>query len=108
MDNPFKWRHFTPAIILLTVRWYLRYSLSYRNLEAGQTPAWQMQAQAQPVHEQHHRAGSSVYEEKDQAGFGVLFVPNGLANDSGLRNDAHNQKRAKVGAIGLEPTISRM
>jgi len=33
MDNPFKWRHFTTAIILLTVRWYLRYSLSYRDLE---------------------------------------------------------------------------
>ncbi len=32
MDKPFKWRHFQPEIILLTVRWYLRYSLSYRDL----------------------------------------------------------------------------
>lgn len=31
--NPFKWRHFEGAIILLCVRWYLRYSLSYRDLE---------------------------------------------------------------------------
>jgi len=31
--NPFKWRHFQGDIILLCVRWYLRYSLSYRNLE---------------------------------------------------------------------------
>ena len=31
--NPFKWRHFQPEIILLVVRWYLRYSLSYRDLE---------------------------------------------------------------------------
>jgi transposase-like protein len=31
--NPFKWRHFESEIILLTVRWYLRYSLSYRDLE---------------------------------------------------------------------------
>src|SRR5689334_9597703 len=31
--NPFKWRHFEAAIILLCVRWYLRYSLSYRDLE---------------------------------------------------------------------------
>ena len=30
---PFKWRHFLPEIILLNVRWYLRYPLSYRNLE---------------------------------------------------------------------------
>jgi transposase, IS6 family len=31
-ENPFKWRHYAPAIILLCVRWYLRYSLSYRDL----------------------------------------------------------------------------
>ena len=30
--NPFKWRHFEGEIILLCVRWYLRYSLSYRDL----------------------------------------------------------------------------
>src|ERR1051326_3757971 len=28
-----KWRHFQPTIILLCVRWYLRSSLSYRDLE---------------------------------------------------------------------------
>ena len=32
-QNPFKWRHFEADIILLCVRWYLRYSLSYRDLE---------------------------------------------------------------------------
>jgi transposase, IS6 family len=31
--NPFKWRHFEVEIILLCVRWYLRYALSYRDLE---------------------------------------------------------------------------
>ena len=31
--SPFKWRHFQAEIILLCVRWYLRYSLSYRDLE---------------------------------------------------------------------------
>jgi transposase, IS6 family len=31
--NPFKWRHFEAGIILLCVRWYLRYALSYRDLE---------------------------------------------------------------------------
>ena len=31
--DPFKWKHFAKEIILLCVRWYLRYSLSYRNLE---------------------------------------------------------------------------
>lgn len=30
---PFKWRHFQSDVILLCVRWYLRYPLSYRNLE---------------------------------------------------------------------------
>jgi transposase, IS6 family len=32
-QNPFKWRHFEAELILLCVRWYLRYSLSYRDLE---------------------------------------------------------------------------
>jgi hypothetical protein len=29
-SHPFKWRHFQSEIILLCVRWYLRYALSYR------------------------------------------------------------------------------
>jgi transposase, IS6 family len=29
----FKWRHFEAGVILLCVRWYLRYSLSYHDLE---------------------------------------------------------------------------
>jgi transposase-like protein len=29
----FKWRHFEPTIIVCGVRWYLRYSLSYRDVE---------------------------------------------------------------------------
>jgi transposase-like protein len=29
----FKWRHYFPAIILRCVRWYCRYSLSYREVE---------------------------------------------------------------------------
>lgn len=32
-NHPFKWRHFQSDIILLCVRWYLRYPLSYRNLQ---------------------------------------------------------------------------
>ncbi|OSX99212.1 hypothetical protein BTJ45_03889 [Bacillus mycoides] len=31
-QNPFKWKHYQPDIILLTVRWYLRYNLSFRDL----------------------------------------------------------------------------
>ena len=31
--EPFKWKHFEGEIILLCVRWYLKYALSYRNLE---------------------------------------------------------------------------
>lgn len=31
--SPFKWRHFQAEIIVLCVRWYLRYALSYRDLE---------------------------------------------------------------------------
>jgi transposase-like protein len=31
--NPFKWKHYEGEIILLNVRWYLKYSLSFRNLK---------------------------------------------------------------------------
>lgn len=33
MQAPFKWRHFEAEILLLCIRWYLRYALSYRDLE---------------------------------------------------------------------------
>jgi len=35
MSHPvlFKWKHFQPEIILLNVRWYCRYAMSYRDLE---------------------------------------------------------------------------
>ncbi|MGG2091544.1 IS6 family transposase [Bacillus sp. S13(2024)] len=31
-ENEFKWKHYQPDIILLTVRWYLRYNLSFCDL----------------------------------------------------------------------------
>ncbi|MEH7362313.1 IS6 family transposase [Priestia megaterium] len=31
-QNLFKWKHYQPDIILLTVRWYLRYNLSFRDV----------------------------------------------------------------------------
>ena len=37
MENPFKWRHYQSEVILLTVRWYLRYALSYRDIEEMMT-----------------------------------------------------------------------
>ena len=33
IDNPFKWRHYEGEVILQSVRWHLRYALSYRDLE---------------------------------------------------------------------------
>ena len=33
MANVFKWRHFQSIIILQCVRWYLKYGISYRDLE---------------------------------------------------------------------------
>lgn len=32
-QSPFTWRHFEAEIMLLCVRWYLHYALSYRDLE---------------------------------------------------------------------------
>jgi len=31
-SSPFKWRHYQPEVILLCVRWYLTYPLSYRQV----------------------------------------------------------------------------
>lgn len=31
-ENMFKWKHYQPDIILLPIRWYLRYNLSFRDL----------------------------------------------------------------------------
>jgi transposase-like protein len=36
-NDLFKWRHYESEIILLCVRWYLRYALSYRDLEEMMT-----------------------------------------------------------------------
>ena len=35
--NSFKWKHYEGEIILLNVRWYLKYALSYRNLKEMMT-----------------------------------------------------------------------
>ena len=32
-SDPFKWRHYQGEIIFRCVHWYLRYALSYRDLE---------------------------------------------------------------------------
>jgi IS6 family transposase len=32
-SSPLKWRHYPPELILLCVRWYCRYQLSYRDVE---------------------------------------------------------------------------
>ncbi|WP_033694718.1 IS6 family transposase, partial [Bacillus thuringiensis] len=31
-ENLFKWKHYQPDIVWLTIRWYLRYNLSFRDL----------------------------------------------------------------------------
>ena len=33
LSNSFKWRHYEGKIIILNVRWYLKYPQSYRNLK---------------------------------------------------------------------------
>jgi hypothetical protein len=32
-SSPFKWRHYAPDVILLCVRWYCRFQLSYHDIE---------------------------------------------------------------------------
>ena len=60
----FKWRHFTPEVILCAVRWYLRYSLSYREvqellvergLEVDHTTVWRWVQRYAPELEERTR-----------------------------------------------------
>jgi transposase-like protein len=60
----FKWRHFTPEVILCAVRWYLRYSLSYRDvrellvergLEIDHTTVWRWVQRYAPELEERAR-----------------------------------------------------
>ncbi len=60
----FKWRQSEPALILCAVRWYLRYSLSYRDveelleergLEADHTTVWRWVQRYGPELEQRMR-----------------------------------------------------
>ena len=37
MENPFKGRHFQADVILICTRWYLRYALSYRDIQEMMT-----------------------------------------------------------------------
>ena len=46
----FKWRHFEPEIIVCAVRWYLRFSLSYRDVEEL------LMERALPADHSHHLA----------------------------------------------------
>ena len=65
MVSLFKWRHFAPEIILTAVRWYLRYSLSLRDveellaergLEVNHTTIWRWVQRYAPELEQRLRS----------------------------------------------------
>jgi IS6 family transposase len=54
----FKWRQFEPEVILLAVRWYLRFSLSYRDVEellADHVAVWRWVQRYGPEMEQRLR-----------------------------------------------------
>src|SRR6476469_3732935 len=66
----FKWRHFQPEIIVLCVRWYLRYSLSYRDLEemmlerglsVDHTTVWWVQRYAPELNKRIRREVKSTH-----------------------------------------------
>ena len=65
----FKWRQTAPELILCAVRWYLRYSLSFRDaearrsecgLEADHTTIWRWVQRCGPELEQRLRQSSQA------------------------------------------------
>jgi transposase-like protein len=55
LSNSFKWKHYEGEIILLNVRWHLKYPLSYRNLKE----LWQKEEQKSIYN--NHEIGTSIF-----------------------------------------------
>ena len=53
--NAFKWKQFVGEIILQTVRWYLKYPLSYRNLKEMMSK----RTKSRPY--KNHEMGTSIF-----------------------------------------------
>ena len=99
MTDPFKWRHYEPEIILTCVRWYLRYALSYRDLEEMMTERglsvdhstiFRWVQRYSP--ELDRRCRSHLKQTNDSWRVDESYVkllPNGLVYESRLRDDAH-------------------
>jgi hypothetical protein len=101
----FKWRHFEPEIIICAVRWYLRFSLSYRDVEellierglsADNTTIWRwVQRYAPELNKRCRRElkprmalGGSMRRMSARAGTGgtciVLWIPLALRSTFGF------------------------
>jgi hypothetical protein len=55
----FKWRQFEPEVILLAVGWYLRSSMSYRDVEELLFPSYFRQSKLRSTEDGNH-AGTEV------------------------------------------------
>ena len=105
----FKWRQTEPELILCAVRWYLRYSLSFRDveellrergLEADHTTIWRWVQRYGPELEERLRVTAdaaydtvAVYETAGARGATVVIPPARTANVSGhgLRSPARDR-----------------
>ena len=56
LSNSFKWKHYEGEIILLNVRWYLKYALSYRNLKEMMA---EKGSKSRPYN--NHEMGTSIF-----------------------------------------------
>jgi len=78
----FKWRQTEPALILCAVRWYLRCSLSLRDveelleergLEADHTTVWRLVQRYSPELEQRHFVGPRPFAVDEEEGCGAIL-----------------------------------
>src|ERR1700736_3630443 len=94
----FKWRQFEPEVILLAVGWYLRFSLSYRDVEellaerglhADHVTVWRWVQRYAPEMERRLRS-------RDTRKPAFSLVLGSLAHDRRLRSDPYDPQRPGV------------
>jgi hypothetical protein len=107
----FKWRQFEPEVILLAIGWYLRFSLSYRDVEellaewglrADHVTVWRWVQRYAPELERRFALASQAYERLVAGGrdpnVGLVHPPTVVG-----RSEPQSQSTLNFRGVTLDP-----